>query len=299
MHYNLSYAKYDPAHCMAPGLFRSLRPGQRQLEKLNIQYKFGDLTIRFVGPEPLGADDLRVLQGLVALAAVSKNEDGLYDVITSEPISEEAKNLRNMLETRDDAKELTALVVRGSFRQLAREIGYNESGQSFKKIKDSIERLWTVSILATQNTEDRDRTVGFRLLSYLDCSESDGHIFLALNPRLTNAIIGGKGHQFLKVSLNEARALKSDPARLIHHRLSWINEGDSRRIKIDTLSEYVWSQPLNNKGEVIHVSKNTSKKRRGRVREALKELEGLGWNIKEIQPGYFEIGRPRPKAIKH
>ena len=59
-------------HCLAPGLFRAIAPGQRRRDKLAVIYRLDNGNqIEFSGPEPLGADDLRVLQGLVALAAYS------------------------------------------------------------------------------------------------------------------------------------------------------------------------------------------------------------------------------------
>lgn len=62
--FDLTHARHDPAHCLAPGLFRSLKRGERKRSKLDVTYTYGKDSIRFWGPEPLGADDLRVLQGL-------------------------------------------------------------------------------------------------------------------------------------------------------------------------------------------------------------------------------------------
>ena len=67
--HDLSHARHDPAHCLAPGLFRALKRGERKHSKLDVIYDYGDgKRIEFSGPEPLGADDLRILQGLVAMA---------------------------------------------------------------------------------------------------------------------------------------------------------------------------------------------------------------------------------------
>ena len=52
-----------------PSLFRSLKRGERKRSKLDVVYDYGNnKRIEFSGPEPLGANDLRILQGLVALA---------------------------------------------------------------------------------------------------------------------------------------------------------------------------------------------------------------------------------------
>jgi hypothetical protein len=62
------HARHDRAHCLAPGIFRSLKRGQRKKQKLDTTYVYGEVSLRFVGFEPLGADDMRFLQGIIALA---------------------------------------------------------------------------------------------------------------------------------------------------------------------------------------------------------------------------------------
>ena len=79
----LTHARHDPIHCLAPGLFRSLQKGERKRAKLDVVYDFGDgRRVEFSGPEPLGADDLRVLQGLVATAGPTGQ------VLSSQPQTE-------------------------------------------------------------------------------------------------------------------------------------------------------------------------------------------------------------------
>jgi hypothetical protein len=36
--YDLTHARHDPAHCLAPGLFRSLKKGERRTGKLDVTY---------------------------------------------------------------------------------------------------------------------------------------------------------------------------------------------------------------------------------------------------------------------
>ena len=271
MKFNLTHARHDPAHCLAPGLFRSLKKGERRTHKLDVVYEFGDgQRIEFSGPEPLGADDLRVLQGLVALAGPS----GL--VLSPEPKTDDGKQLRFSLETKWDAVKLDALVIRGSYRSLAKEIGYADIDNS-RPIRDCIERLWKVSVIATF---DKKR-VGYRLLSEYACDNSDGRLFVALNPRITQAIIGNSQHT--RISMDEVRALRSDVARLIHQRLcGWIDPGKSQRIHLDTLCGYVWLGEANTAA---------MQKRRQRVRTALHEIQTLGWIVNEYSIGKFEIRR--------
>jgi hypothetical protein len=212
--HDLTHARHDPAHCLAPGLFRSLKRGERKRGKLDVVYDYGEgKRIEFSGPEPLGADDLRILQGLVAMAGPA----GL--LLSPEPQTEAGRQLRLLLEPKWEAVQQNAMVVRGSYRALAREVGYADIDNT-RPIRDCIERLWKVSII-TQN----GRRQGFRLLSEYESHEQDGKLYVALNPLIARAIMGG---QHIRINMAEVRELQTDPARLIHQRLcGWIDPGKS------------------------------------------------------------------------
>ncbi|VCW27827.1 hypothetical protein BANRA_04739 [Escherichia coli] len=157
--HSLSHVRHDPAHCLAPGLFRALKRGERKRSKLDVTYDYGDgKRIEFSGPEPLGADDLRILQGLVAMAG----PNGL--VLGPEPKTEGGRQLRLFLEPKWEAVTADAMVVKGSYRALAKEIGAEvDSGGALKHIQDCIERLWKVSIIARMAASGRvSAAVGVR-----------------------------------------------------------------------------------------------------------------------------------------
>ncbi|EFI8462654.1 hypothetical protein A9Y62_005642 [Escherichia coli] len=40
--HSLSHVRHDPAHCLAPGLFRALKRGERKRSKLDVTYDYGD-----------------------------------------------------------------------------------------------------------------------------------------------------------------------------------------------------------------------------------------------------------------
>lgn len=273
--HDLTHARHDPAHCLAPGLFRALKRGERKREKLDVAYDYSNgKRIEFKGPEPLGADDLRILQGLVAMAGPS----GL--VLSPEPKTDGGQQLRLSLETKWDAVEADAMVVKGSYRALARETGYAEDGGSqFKAIRECIERLWTVSIIA----QDGRKRQGFRLLADYASDETDGRLYVALNPMIAQAVMGGGQH--VRISMDEVRALSSETARLLHQRLcGWIDPGKSGKIGMDALCGYAWPNDASN---------SAMRKRRQRVREALAELEALGWSVTEYARGKCDIERPK------
>lgn len=270
--FDLTHARHDPAHCLAPGLFRSLKRGERKTSKLDVTYEFGQgQKIEFSGPEPLGADDLRVLQGLVAMAGPA----GL--VLSPEPKSDAGLQLRLFMEPKWDAIQQDAMVVKGSYRALAKEIGYANIDDT-KPIRDCIERLWKVSIIALAGNKRR----GFRLLAEYASDDVAGKLFVALNPMIAQAVMG---NQHVRISLWEVRSLRSDAARLIHQRLcGWINPGKSRRVDLNTLCSYVWPDRA--------ASSTTMRKRRQRAREALPELACIKWRVSEYAKGKFEITRP-------
>jgi len=270
--FDLTHARHDPAHCLAPGLFRSLKRGERKTNKLDVIYEFGNSQrIEFSGPEPLGADDLRILQGLVAMAGPS----GL--VLSPEPKTTEGQQLRLFMEPKWEAIQQDAMVVKGSYRSLAREIGYANI-EDTKPIRECIERLWKVSIIAHVKGKRR----GFRLLSEYSSDEKAGKLFVALNPMIAHAVMGGRQH--VRINMNEVRALNSDPARILHQRLcGWIDPGKSGRVELDTLCTYVWPDKA---------SQSTMRKRRQRAKESLPELMQLNWTVTEYARSKFEITRP-------
>lgn len=278
MSFDLTHARHDPAHCLVPGLFRSLKRGDRKKLKLDVTYDFGAERIRFWGPEPLGADDMRVLQGLVALAATA-GSDGRAILLHPEPATDAGQQLRLLLETKFDALSKDALVAKGSYRQLAREMGYGdiEGGAAFKAIRDCIERLWAVSVIVERGGARQ----GFRILAEYASNDADGRLFVALNPRLAGAILGETQH--LRIDMAEVRKLNSDPARLMHQRLHWINAGGTKPVTLDTLCSYAWPDEC---------APATMRQRRVVARKALTELADLGWTVEEYAKGKFNISRP-------
>lgn len=283
MVYDLTHARHDPAHVLAPGLFRSLGPGDRARMKLDVTYIHGQDQLEFKGHEPLGVDDMRVLQGLVALAG----PEGLI-LRDDENLPESGRQLILDLFNppaviAEAGRKPDTLVVRDSFRRLAREIGMDEGGKGLKAIRTSVERLFGVTVFV----QSGKRRVGMRLLSSYASDEGTGDLYVALNPRLAGAIFGDRQH--IRIELAEVRALGTDPARLIHQRLcGWIDAGKSGKVTIETLADYVWPVPT----EVDRAMK----KRRETVRKALAELSAIGWAVNEYARGKVEISRPkRPK----
>ncbi len=272
MTYDLTHARHDLMTCLAPGLFRSLKTGERKKTKLDVTYRYSENEeARFVGFEPLGADDMRILQGLVALAG----PNGI--ILEEDDERDRAKQLRLLLEPKFDAAEADALVVKESMTKLMKEIGLAHSGNNIKTLKASLTRMSNVTVVITNGP----RVASFHLLSYA-FDEDSGKLYVALNPRLTDAILGNSKHA--RIELNEVRTMSGDTTRLIHQRLcGWIWPGSSGRIELDTLCSYVWPD---------EATPNNMRQRRKRVRDSLAELEALGWTVKEYAKAKYDIVRP-------
>jgi len=271
MSYDLTHARHDPAHCLTPGLFRSLKRGERKKLKLDVTYKYGDESLRFTGFEPLGADDLRLLQGIVAMSGPS----GI--ILSHQPKTDVGHQLRILLDPQFDAAEKDARVVKSTIRHLLSETGMGGNGDNIKAVIASLHRMANVTVLVQSGS----RQAVFHLLSYA-FDASDGKLLVALNPRVTEAVLGERS--FAYIPMTEVRALASDPARLIHQRLcGWVDTGKAGKVEIDTLCGYVW--PNEADGATLRQRKVTIKK-------ATKELAALGWTVDEYAKGKFNIGRP-------
>jgi hypothetical protein len=273
MKFELTHAMHDPAHCLAPGLFRSLVRGERKMQKLDITYEYGKgELLRFVGFEPLGADDMVILLGLIARAGPEGK------VLSPTTDSALGRELWRRLLPRFDGTEKNGLVVHDRMSRLLAEIGLTDAGGNIRGLKASLERMASVTVLVTKD----GRQASTRLLSY-EFDATDGRLVVALNPRIAEAVIGER--PYARIELAEVRMLKTDPARLMHQRLcGWIDPGKPREVKLDTLCGYVWPDDAN--PEAI-------KKRRQTVRRALRELENARWTVHEYAKGKFSIGRPK------
>jgi len=276
---NSTQIRHDPAHCLAPGLFRSLRSGERQVGKrnlsLNITYKYSkDERIEFVGPEPLGVDDMRILQGLISLAG----QESTVFSLTPEIGTDIQQRLAVLLSPKHEALTQKALMVRCRISTLITEIGMKNSGQTIKHVYKCLKRMSYVSIGITKG-----KHWAITHLMSTDADETGKSLVVALNPLIAKAIIG---HQhYTRIDMAEVRALKTDPARLIHQRFcGWINPGGEGKVSLFTVCEYIWTEETSNN--------NTFRRRKMIARQALSALKELGWGINEYGQEKYLIARP-------
>jgi len=175
--------------------------------------------------------------------------------------------------------------VRFKLSAFARELGYaRPSSATLNRLRKAIERLSAVTV----EVKHRDFQGSYQLLSGYWKEPDTGDVVLALNPELTAAVLRKK--DFLRVDMAEVRALNSDAARLLHHRLLWINAGSRGKVGLDTLVEYGY-------GDTPPATHAARSNRRKAIRKALDELAALGWEVDRVSHNQYRILRPgRKKA---
>ena len=279
-----SHARHDAAHCLAPNLFRTLKRGDRKKLKLDVVYQYGEHeSLRFIGFEPLDAGDMRLLQGLVAMAGPSTL---ILDL--DSPKTNMAKTLIKILDPKHKALEGDSRVVKASLYSILSEIGLNNAGSQRKVAMESLLRLSNVTIVA----KNKNQEWSCHLLSY-GLDEDSGQLFVALNPRITEAVLGFT--RYTTIDMNEVRAIKSDPAAIIHQRLCGVvDQGKSRLIKEDTLMSYIWSYDVD--GKTATQRSSALRQRRRTLKKALEEISQTnGWTFSNESSGAVMVARKSKK----
>ncbi|OGT89273.1 MAG: hypothetical protein A2514_07925 [Gammaproteobacteria bacterium RIFOXYD12_FULL_61_37] len=270
------FIRRNSAAGMMPWLFRSYKNGDVRPGLSIIHGTSSGVRVEFSGPELLGADDLRVLQGLVSLATKPCEllRAELADAAMNEPTERAMRRMK--LALGDD------FVIKGSYAALAREIGHADLSDT-RTLRACIERMCKVSAITEEGPEEARRQNASRLITDLGNAGNgtNGRLHVDVNPQITGIVLG---LNTMRIDMDEVRALRSDPARLIYQRLcGWICPGKSGRISIGTLCSYVWLEDE---------TCAAIRQRRVRARRALQEIIGLGWQVEEYEPGEYKITRP-------
>lgn len=286
------HAKHDPWICGAPGLFRSLKRGSRETP-LEIGYEFGSATLNYKSRVLLGCDDLRVLQGIMALASSSECS------IDAESSNESSRDLHSGLDLKGAVADASALLVETSFARLALVSGYADTGGAMgTQVRASLERLSGCSVECfTEKTVS-----GWRLLSWDTKGSGRNRLRIALNPRSSHCARGQKSMRYTWIDMDEARSLPDDVSRLCHQRLSnWIDaiprqradsNSDHKRVHLKKLWEYAWADEPN------APSAAAARQRRATLRAAIEALKKIGWKVDETDVGSRKYDIVRPTRIR-
>lgn len=274
-------AKFDHASVVVPGLFRSLNKGTAERKQsLFIEHVFEDskTAIRIRSPELLGGDDLKVLQGLVGIA------------------TEAARPYCNALQEfydggRDDRPEPVKAQCTCLMPELRRASGYkSRSTTGYDGMRQSIRRLARVMIeVVKQGATVPSNAEPFLTIHRLD-DEAPNVVDVGFHAALGAAILAvGDGEVYVKVNLDEARLHGSIPARVLHHRLSYLNEGREQEFRPRTLEAYIWP------GEDLSSADRARTRRSAEAAAAFKALQtDSGWTVEEdVAKGLVSIRRKR------
>jgi hypothetical protein len=233
--------------------------------------------VKWRGPL-LGANDLRTLQVVMAMAGSSKFGQL---TLSPNPQTEEGTLLRKALQFSPPESPLVGAVVRCTWGDILRESGLDRSGNNFKTLRESLERLEAMTVRVTTSIDGVEHeSPAFQFLVWRRVGDRLG---IALNPTLAEAVLGGR---FCRIEMAEIRALKTEAARLIHQRLCAIqNQGTTRHWKADTLAGYAWPE---------HATANPATRRQhlSRLAAAMDDIAAAGWTVTASRDGYT-IARPK------
>ena len=273
----LTHARMEPAIAGCPGLFIARRrqckgmPGPAACDALDVIYQLGDIELRMLSAHRPRPADLLLLVVLLALAGPGRCEPGekeraLVDALACEPAPAAAGTI----------------VVRTNRARLLEECGVSDGGSTREALIDSLIRLSGLMALVSHGSQK----VSMHLLSFT-IDTATGEISVALSPRLSSAILGGR---HIRLELPELREL-GEHARVLYVRLcNWVDPGRTRRIGVDALVQYLWAAPPA-RGSLV-------RKRVYRVRRAMAELAQLhGWHVEpDRRAAQYSITRPPVKT---
>jgi len=264
----LYFAKTAHIIVNAPGLFRSPEKGDRD-RYIRIKHNLDKLEFEIAGPV-LSSAELRVLRAAAALAGPA---------FSGQPAPEGQSKLDRL-----ESLLTRSLPLRTSYTELARLAGYSTGSSARAAVRNALKRLAGVTMSVTEGA--RGLVLG-HLISLASGRENDC-LTIGLCPAVMMAVLGGRG-DYVRVSLDEANALKTDPARLLHHRLHWLQPGLPHSVNLDTMLPYVYPECAD--------SASTLRTRRATLRRALKELgdAGIGWTVSHVGDKYT-IGRPASRS---
>lgn len=279
-------AKFDHASVVLPGLFRSLTKGsEHRKQPLHIEHVFeeSDTFICVKAPELLGGDDLKVLQGLVGIATES-----------ARPYCTALQDFNSGL--RRTAPEPVSARSTCTMPELCRASGYrSRSTTGYDAIRASIRRLEQVTIqLSVRGVPTSPAGERFLTVHRL-ADKAPNLVDVGFHSSLQAAILAvADGDVYVKVNLDEARLHRTNPARVLHHRLSYLNEGRRQEFKRQTLENYIY---------VEDGIADTARARCHRRKEAAEAWNALrsdsGWKVVEDDnTGLVAVTRKRDARSK-
>lgn len=262
----LTHARLEPHIAGCPGLFTARTAG---VDVLDAEYRLGDVELRMLAVHRPRPADLMLLATLLALAGPAGREP-------DEARADSA--LVAALECSPAAAGVGTLVVRAARARVLSECGVRDGGSTRNALIESLRRLSQLTVIVRRGPQE----ASMHLLSY-SIDTSTGELAVALSPRLSAAILGGR---HVRLELAEMRELR-EHARVLYARVcSWIDPGRTRAVRLSVLMSYLWPDAPRGAWEV--------RDRRRIVRRAMSELGELaGWRVEADARGVqYRIARP-------
>lgn len=180
--------------------------------------------------------------------------------------------------------------------ELCRASGYrSRSTTGYDAIRASIRRLEQVTIqLSVRGVPTSPAGERFLTVHRL-ADKAPNLVDVGFHSSLQAAILAvADGDVYVKVNLDEARLHRTNPARVLHHRLSYLNEGRRQEFKRQTLENYIY---------VEDGIADTARARCHRRKEAAEAWNALrsdsGWKVVEDDnTGLVAVTRKRDARSK-
>ena len=255
-----STAHLDKSLVLMDGMFRAtFKTAASQRPQVQLDRTFSNALAVYRGPQ-LGVDDLRILQAVLALAVEDHAEKREQRTTSSPSVA-------------------PPFHVASSYRRLSLVAGYKGAGTGLVNavIAESLRRL-DASDLHWQSASTSKPLDGPLLrLRKADFEEKGArarNVRLELHPRLGLTVRAGaaKAH-YLQVDMDEVRALDTDAARLLHHRLCHLNRGEEAEHGLDRFVSYVSG------GDSTSLTRHQWRHAENKVYAAIGELLALGWSF--------------------
>jgi hypothetical protein len=253
------FAMLDPAH-LTDGLFK---PTARSGETLiDVEGFREDEPIKFEGAQ-LAVPHHSILLAILARTARQPKDESL--IHPGDHCGMHDKQM-DLLAVTGSASRQAISVLKCTPYALLLDAGMGTSSKEYVLLSKLLGELASVTI----HRGNGSNATSSRLISF---QHNDNQFTIGINWRLSGSI---SRRQNSPVSLVERRSLGNDPVTKILHAwlCSFIRLGGSlmaeKGAEIDTLIRHVWGKPL--------PSKDVMKKRRVRIKQAIKKINTLpGW----------------------
>lgn len=285
-------------------------------------YTITDAALIAQGAHRLGANELRVYQGILGLALQEALRSGPRaeltpaDVQTPRAIQLRAK--MGYAESRPVSPILAkhypeifrplaapcVVTLKTSLDSVVNACGMTRSKSARTAVVAAIRALSSVTMMAQFRVVDgngrvvvvEESGIEMKIIQHrfvFGDSESrldgdvDGRlrnrVEIYFDPHVTEVLAASPQARYSLVPLEDMRELKGDVALLLHNRLCGIiDRGKSLRIGMNKLISYVYMNPSMDR----EVSSAQVRKWRMYIREALEELRAIGWGITQLRaPG--------------